>query len=140
MHQEAGMTVSTRPSTTTFDSPSASFIHHRHQTCSTDSLSPTTHSNSSFTTQDDPFDISSPVNESDEIILLPHHYYDDLMDCEAQLGSLWHDLEKDGIESPAIPSFILHSPSIGPIGGEFEMQKGNTKQNVPVSHSLRKGM
>jgi len=109
-------------------SPDSPFTHH--QSRSTHSFSPNIKSNSSIST-DGTFETSSPVNESDEII---HPRYYEPMEPE---GTLWHDLERDGIDTPAIPSFILNSPPMGPIGPGFNMRKGRGMD--AQTHSLRKG-
>ena len=60
---------------------------------------------------------------------------------------MWHDLDRDGVNTPAIPSFILNSPPMGPLGGdsvEYEDMMLRTglehagHVNVAI-HSLRKG-
>lgn len=120
---------------------------------STDSTSPIIPSSSSLVGPDDSgYDISSssfPVNvEEDEIV---HRKYfcapdPEFDDCERN-ASLWHDLDRDGVNTPAIPSFILNSPPMGPLGGdsvEYEDMMLRTglehagHVNVAI-HSLRKG-
>lgn len=111
-----------------------------HHSMSSKSFSPNVHSNSSFSSTDDPYETSSPVNESDEIVL--REYYDDPVDRCGET-SLWHDLERDGIHTPAIPSFILNSPPMGPIGEREYFDEELCKDTEPVEvtiHSLRKGI
>src|SRR2546423_9882433 len=97
-----------------------------HLPMSRDSLSSMTHSSSSLHTDDGPYETSSPVvNDADEIILRGYHCptsashesYDRGAKTTASSTSLWHDLDRDGVHVPAIPSFILNSPPIGPIRG-----------------------
>jgi hypothetical protein len=87
------------------------------------SLSSITHSSSSLHTEDT-YETSSPVNDADEIILRGYRHEGST--------SLWHDLDRDGVHTPAIPSFILNSPPMGPIGGASYAEG-------PEVRSLRKG-
>jgi len=118
---------------------------------STNSTSPIIPSNSSLAA-DDSYD--HPVNEADEIVHR-HKYFcavdgdtgGRFDDCERNSASLWHDLDRDGVNTPAIPSFILNSPPMGPLlsggsGGEYEdmmLHVGNGHADVAI-HSLRKGI
>ena len=111
---------------------------------STNSTSPTIHSSSSRACGDDSYDIpSSPVrNESDEIVYRTY-FGDDPGFEECERNSLWHDLDRDGVNAPAIPSFILNSPPMGPVSGvgrEYEDTMFPEGLHSEVSlHSLRKG-
>jgi hypothetical protein len=138
MHQE---------SSTKHDLSSPTSSHH-HQSMSTNSTSPIIHSSSSLVA-DDGYD--SPVNDTDEIIHRHHKYFyvDDArrvdeFDEYERNSSLWHDLDRDGVNTPAIPSFILNSPPMGPLlsGVEYEdvmLRLGNGHADVAI-HSLRKGI
>jgi len=57
--------------------------------------------------------------------------------------TLWNDLERDGADASAIPSFILESPPMGPLRSVEDMDYLLAEQQVrhrDVSiHSLRKG-
>jgi hypothetical protein len=103
---------------------------------STDSTSPILQSTSSLSAEDDNYQFSSGVNETDEIIL--HRGYFTGEDHDEDGTSLWHDLDRDGVNTPAIPSFILNSPPMGPmrVGEEFS---GGQSSEVTI-HSLRKGI
>jgi hypothetical protein len=118
---------------------------------STNSTSPIIHSSSSLVA-DDGYD--SPVNDTDEIIHRHHKYFyvDDARGGEfdeyERNSSLWHDLDRDGVNTPAIPSFILNSPPMGPLlsggvgGVEYEdvmLRLGSAHADVAI-HSLRKGI
>lgn len=98
---------------------------------STDSTSPILHSNSSISAEDN----YQFVDETDEIVL--RGYYPGTASIrdhakEEEGGtSLWHDLDRDGVNTPAIPSFILDSPPMGPMNLE-------RRPEVTI-HSLRKG-
>ena len=110
---------------------------------STNSTSPIIHSSSSLVA-DDGYD--SPVNDTDEIVHRHHKYFyvDDargggVVDGEVEEyernSSLWHDLDRDGVNTPAIPSFILNSPPMGPLLSGV----GGAHADVAI-HSLRKGI
>ena len=103
---------------------------------STDSTSPILQSTSSLSAEDDNYQFSSPVNETDEIILRRGYFTSE--DHDEDGTSLWHDLDRDGVNTPAIPSFILNSPPMGPmrVGEEF---RGGQSSEVTI-HSLRKGI
>ena len=59
---------------------------------------------------------------------------------------MWHDLDRDGVNTPAIPSFILNSPPMGPMmdGGEYPeimmLRKEHRQHPETTIHSLRKGI
>ena len=59
--------------------------------------------------------------------------------------SLWNDLDRDGVNTPAIPSFILNSPPMEPVTGEPEHPESllhplNKEHPEVTRHSLRKGL
>jgi len=133
-------------------SPTSPNSSSHHQSMSTDSTSPIIPSTSSLASPDNRgLDIrasSFPVNEHDEII---HRNYfcapdPEFDDCERNV-SLWQDLDRDGVNTPAIPSFILNSPPLGPltgggIGVEYEdmmLRVEHAGHTDVASHSLRKG-
>ena len=121
---------------------------------STNSTSPIIHSSSSLVA-DDGYD--SPVNDTDEIVHRHHKYFyvddarggggDGEFDEYERNSSLWHDLDRDGVNTPAIPSFILNSPPMGPLlrgveSAEYEdvmLRLGSAHADVAI-HSLRKGI
>lgn len=123
---------------------SASTMAH-HQSLSTDSFSPIMYSTASFST-DDTYQTSSPVKETDEIVIRTYYAGDPVRaGYDDQDGtSLWHDLDRDGVNTPAIPSFILNSPPMGPMMNETEYpeislhQEHRAPSEVAI-HSLRKG-
>jgi hypothetical protein len=111
---------------------------------SSESFSPIIHSSSSFST-DDNYETSSPVNEADEIILRKYYSPDPAVVGYGDRDgtSLWHDLDRDGVGTPAIPSFILNSPPLGPVrrGGHLaRILHKDTRDPEVTTHSLRKGM
>jgi hypothetical protein len=123
---------------------------HPQSAMSRDSFSSITHSSSSLHT-DDMYDTSSPVNDADEIILRtycthrptdpiaqPFSRRDDPRDHHA---SLWHDLDRDGVHTPAIPSFILNSPPMAPmLSPDYPDLTLQSREHAEVTtHSLRKG-
>jgi hypothetical protein len=124
-------------------SPYSSTMTH-HQAMSTDSFSPILHSSCSQVT-DDTYQTSCPVNESDEIIR--RNYYSPepaILGYDDEEGtSLWADLDRDGVNTPAIPSFILNSPPMGPnlMGGNEYPEMLLYKERHPdvTIHALRKG-
>lgn len=127
-------------------SPTSSYSTHHHQSMSTESFSPIIHSTSSFST-DDTYQ-SSPVKDTDEIVRRNYYSGDPVgSGYDDQDGtSLWHDLDRDGVNTPAIPSFILNSPPMGPMmGGKEEcpemmvLHKQLRGHPENTSHSLRKG-
>ena len=110
-------------------SPSSS----HHPSMSTDSTSPILHSRSSLSAEDDNYQF---VNETDEIVLRRYYpaatsYQQQHAEEEEEGTSLWHDLDRDGVNTPAIPSFILNSPPMGPV---------NRGPSEVAMHSLRKGI
>jgi hypothetical protein len=114
-----------------------------HQSMSTDSFSPILHSSCSLVT-DDTYQTSSPVNESDEIIR--RNYYSPepaISGYDDEEGtSLWADLDRDGVNTPAIPSFILNSPPMGPTlmgGNEYPEMLYKERHSDVTIHALRKG-
>ena len=135
MHQEPSYDI---PKQTVFSptSPYSSTTTHHNHSMSTDSTSPILQSTSSLSAEDDNYQFSSPVNETDEIILRRGYFTGENHDEDGT--SLWHDLDRDGVNTPAIPSFILNSPSMGPMrfGEEY---KGGQSSEVTI-HSLRKGI
>ena len=112
---------------------------HHNPSMSTDSTSPILHSTSSLSAEDENYQFSSPVNETDEIILRGGYYTgnDDVGGDEEERASLWHDLDRDGVNTPAIPSFILNSPPMGPMRIGEEYACGQSPE-VTI-RSLRKG-
>jgi len=104
----------------------------RHLSMSTDSTSPILHSSSSVSAEDN----YQFVSETDEIVLGGYCpgtvSFRDHTEEEEVRTSLWHDLDRDGINTPAIPSFILDSPPMGPMNLE-----GRSDATI---HSLRKGI
>ena len=83
------------------------------------------------------YQFSSPVNEADEIILRGCYTVDGpVAEGDHEGTSLWHDLDRDGINIPAIPSFILNSPPMGPMRIGSEYNRGHSDVTI---HSLRKG-
>jgi hypothetical protein len=118
---------------------------------STDSTSPIINSNSSFSTDDNYLEVSSPVNETDEIVLRAYYTSRDPSHVkyeDTEAASLWHDLDHDEVNAPAIPSFILNSPPLGPMRGELMgteyseetmLHPGQKGQTGVTIHSLRKG-
>jgi hypothetical protein len=96
---------------------------------STDSTSPILHSSSSLSADDHHF--SSP---SDEIILRGYYPTRSSGYEDEEGTSLWHDLDRDGVNTPAIPSFILNSPPMGSM--TLEMHRAHPEVTI---HSLRKG-
>jgi hypothetical protein len=154
MHQESE-TLSTKHDLSSSSPTSPNSSSHHHQSMSTNSTSPIIHSSSSLVA-DDGYD--SPVNETDEIVHRHHKYFcvDDargggVVDGEFEEyernSSLWHDLDRDGVNTPAIPSFIFDSPPMGPFlsavgGAEYEdvmLRVGSAHADVAI-HSLRKGI
>jgi hypothetical protein len=115
----------------------------RHTSMSTDSFSPIIHSSSSLST-DDNYETSSPVNEADEVVLRTYYPSDParVAYTDGEGTSLWHDLDRDGVNTPAIPSFILNSPPLGPVRSSRELRErlGNHPQHEITTHSLRKGI
>ena len=67
--------------------------------------SPILQSNCSLSAEDDNYQFSSPVNEADEIII--RQDYITCEDHDKDGTSVWHDLDRDGVNTPRIPSFIL---------------------------------
>ena len=99
-----------------------------HPSTSTYSTSPILHSTSSLSAEDDNYQLA---NETDDIILRGG-YYPAIYRSEEERNSLWHDLDRDGVNTPPIPSFILNSPPIAHL---------NRDDSVEVTiHSLRKGI
>jgi hypothetical protein len=126
-------------------SPYCSSTMTHHQSRSTDSFSPVLHSTSSLAT-DDTYQTSSPVNETDEIIHRSYYSPDPAISGydDDEGTSLWADLDRDGVNTPAIPSFILNSPPMGPtMMGKSEypemmLHKEHRHSEVTI-HALRKG-
>ena len=115
------------------------------QSSSMDSFSPIMHSTASFST-DDTYQTSSPVKETDEIVIRNYYAVDPVSSgYDDQDGtSLWHDLDRDGVNTPAIPSFILNSPPMGPMMNENEypemsLHTEHQGHSEVAIHSLRKG-
>jgi hypothetical protein len=103
-----------------------------HPSMSTYSTSPILHSSSSISAEDN----YQFVDETDEIVFRGYYpgtaSFRDHTEEGDKGTSLWHDLDRDGINTPAIPSFILDSPPIGPMNLEG-------RSEVTTIHSLRKG-
>ena len=117
-------------------SPYSSATTHHNPSMSTDSTSPILQSTSSLSAEDDNYQFSSLVNETDEIILRQRYFSGE--DHDEDGTSLWHDLDRDGVNTPAIPSFILNSPPMGPMTIREEY-RGGQSSDVTI-HSLRKGI
>ena len=145
MHQEHSDHLPKQDSSPT-SSYSASTMTHHHQSMSTESFSPIIHSTSSFST-DETYQSSSPIKDTDEIVLRNYYSGDPVgSGYDDQDGtSLWHDLDRDGVNTPAIPSFILNSPPMGPMMSadeypEMVLHKEHRGQVETAIHSLRKGI
>ena len=143
MHQEHSDHLAKHDFSPTSSSSASTMTHH--PSMSTESFSPIIHSTSSFST-DDTYQTSSPVKDTDEIVLRNYYSGDPVgSGYDDQDGtSLWHDLDRDGVNTPAIPSFILNSPPLGPMmnGKEYpEMVLHKEHRGHPETtiHSLRKG-
>jgi hypothetical protein len=149
MHQERVDHVNTK-SDFSSNLPYSTKVAH-HLSMSTDSTSPIINSDSSFSIDDNYHEVPSPVNETDEIVLRTyyasrapsHEKYED-----TDGTSLWHDLDRDEINTVAVPSFILNSPPTRPMrrgkmGAEYPeelMLYPERKAQAEVTiHSLRKG-
>jgi hypothetical protein len=110
------------------------------QSMSTDSFSPIIHSSSSLST-DDNYETSSPVNDDDEIVIRRYPADPAVVGYEDHDGmSLWHDLDRDGVNTPAIPSFILNSPPLGPVRNSRKERMSRKDHPEVSTHSLRKGI
>lgn len=117
---------------------SSSMTHN--QSMSTDSFSPVIHSSSSLST-DDNYETSSPVNDDDEIVIRRYPADPAVVGYEDHDGmSLWHDLDRDGVNTPAIPSFILNSPPLGPVRNSRKERMSRKDHPEVSTHSLRKGI
>lgn len=140
MHQEPN-DILPKPDLPASSPCSIAMTHH--PSTSTDSLSSLEPSSSSYSSEDT-YETSSPVNETDEIVLRTycHDNPENTKYGGREDTSLWADLDRDGIETAAIPSFILNSPPMGPVSenAEYVGLDLGSEHRVHAIHSLRKGM
>jgi hypothetical protein len=113
-----------------------------HKSTSTDPFSPILNSSTSFSSDEN--DQTFIRKESDDMGLGSYRSGDleNTQYREVEGSSLWQELDRDGINTLAIPSFILNSPTSAPIEDDTqyrEIDLPQTRKSHPI-HSLRKGI